>query len=237
MRPWDLSVVLTALRTAPFEPVATCSMKFLTMKLTFLLALATGRRRSELHAIGFKSLSWNREKQVFFLHVLPNFVSKTRISRGKRLEPVELASLRKFVDNDPAEMSLCPGRCLKAILTRTAARRRLGTTQLLLIAHDPNVTKDVGPHTISRWIKDTIVAGHNTVPNEQVPSQNIQARQVRVFAATQLFFRAPLSLVLKMGGWMSHNTFTSFYLKESTVESDNGLALAPCLVRGTQMDV
>ena len=49
--PWDLSLVLTVLRSKPFEPIRSISMKNLTLKTVFLLALASGKRRSELHAL------------------------------------------------------------------------------------------------------------------------------------------------------------------------------------------
>ena len=50
---WDIVVVLQALTRAPFEPLASASDKILTYKTVFLLALATGKRRSELHAFLF----------------------------------------------------------------------------------------------------------------------------------------------------------------------------------------
>jgi integrase len=48
---WDLGIVLKALQLSPFEPLDLISFRFLTYKCCFLLALATGRRRSELHAL------------------------------------------------------------------------------------------------------------------------------------------------------------------------------------------
>jgi hypothetical protein len=48
---WDLGIVLKASQLSPFEPLDLISFKFLTYKCCFLLALATGRRRSELHAL------------------------------------------------------------------------------------------------------------------------------------------------------------------------------------------
>jgi hypothetical protein len=50
---WNLGIVLKALQLSPFEPLDLISFKFLTYKCCFLLALATGRRRSELHALLF----------------------------------------------------------------------------------------------------------------------------------------------------------------------------------------
>ena len=47
---WNLSLVLHQLTKAPFEPLKEASLKHLTFKTVFLLALGSGKRRSEIHA-------------------------------------------------------------------------------------------------------------------------------------------------------------------------------------------
>ena len=47
---WNLSVVLNELTKAPFEPMKDTDLEHLTSKTAFLLALASGKRRSEIHA-------------------------------------------------------------------------------------------------------------------------------------------------------------------------------------------
>ena len=47
---WNLSVVLNELTKAPFEPMKDTDLKHLTLKTAFLLALASGKCRSEIHA-------------------------------------------------------------------------------------------------------------------------------------------------------------------------------------------
>ena len=44
---WNLSLVLPQLTKAPFEPLREASLKHLTFKTVFLLALGSGKRRSE----------------------------------------------------------------------------------------------------------------------------------------------------------------------------------------------
>ena len=46
---WNLSLVLHQLTKAPFEPLKESSLKHLTCKTVFLLALGSGKRRSEIH--------------------------------------------------------------------------------------------------------------------------------------------------------------------------------------------
>ena len=47
---WNLSVVLNELRKASFEHMNDTDLKHLTLKTAFLLALASGKHRSEIHA-------------------------------------------------------------------------------------------------------------------------------------------------------------------------------------------
>ena len=50
---WDLGIVLEALSKPPYEPLREESLKHLTLKTVFLLAMASGGRRSELQALVF----------------------------------------------------------------------------------------------------------------------------------------------------------------------------------------
>ena len=47
---WNLSLVLHQLMKPPFEPLRKASLKHVTFKTVFLLALGSGKRRSEIHA-------------------------------------------------------------------------------------------------------------------------------------------------------------------------------------------
>ena len=47
---WNLSLVLHQLTKPPFEPLKEASLKHLTFKTAFLLALGSGKRRSEIYA-------------------------------------------------------------------------------------------------------------------------------------------------------------------------------------------
>ena len=64
---WDLSLVLLALTRPPFEPLAKADLKILTFKTVFLLALASDKRRSKIHAWTFDSFSRKKDwSQVTF---------------------------------------------------------------------------------------------------------------------------------------------------------------------------
>ena len=50
---WDLGIVLEALSKPPYEPLREAFLKHLNLKTVFLLAMASGGRRSELQALVF----------------------------------------------------------------------------------------------------------------------------------------------------------------------------------------
>ena len=74
---WDLSLVLDCLKESPFELMSSCSLKCLTQKTVFLIALASGRRRSEIHALSASSGSVNlsADKSSVKLHFFPRIFS------------------------------------------------------------------------------------------------------------------------------------------------------------------
>ena len=50
---WDLGIVVEALTKPPYEPLREASLKHMTLKIVFLLSMASAGRRSELQALVF----------------------------------------------------------------------------------------------------------------------------------------------------------------------------------------
>jgi hypothetical protein len=46
----------------PFEPMERASLKYITLKTVFLVALATAQQRSELHALSYENISFDKER-------------------------------------------------------------------------------------------------------------------------------------------------------------------------------
>ena len=74
---WDLTRVLAALRSPPFEPLAEATFRDLTKKTLFLLSLATARRIGELQALSSRVAWVGGDISVEYL---PEFVAKTESS-------------------------------------------------------------------------------------------------------------------------------------------------------------
>jgi hypothetical protein len=63
----------------PFEPMDRASLKKITLKTVFLVALATAPRRSELHALSYEKISYNKERGEIQLTSVPGFLAKNQV--------------------------------------------------------------------------------------------------------------------------------------------------------------
>ena len=78
---WNLSLVLHQLTKAPFEPLREASLKHLTFKTVFLLALGSGKRRSEIHAWQHKNIRHQSDWSKVSLFPSPSFLSKNQLAK------------------------------------------------------------------------------------------------------------------------------------------------------------
>ena len=111
---WILSVVLNELTKAPFEPMKDTDLKHLTLKTVFLLALASCKHRSEIHAWVANKVSSNLgqwEKVALFPS--SDFIAKNQLARegSQSGSPVTIPALTTIVDRQFKEhRTLCPVR-------------------------------------------------------------------------------------------------------------------------------
>ena len=91
---WDLSWVLTCLQKAPFEPLYKASNLHVTIKTTFLLALATAKRCSEIHALAMDAnhLTFNQSDRSVSLIVQTGFLAKNQLP-SINPDPIVIPSL------------------------------------------------------------------------------------------------------------------------------------------------
>ena len=116
---WNLSLVLHQLTKAPFEPIKEVSLKHLTFKAVFLLALGSGKRRSEIHAWQNKNIRHQSDWSKVSLYPSPSFLSKNQLAKEgpDSVAPVVIPVLAPTLDR-----SLCPVRALRYYLDRTSGR-------------------------------------------------------------------------------------------------------------------
>ena len=154
---WNLGLVLAALNSPPFEPAEGVDLRFLYYMCCFLLALASGRRRSEIHAFSVSDscLCFNRNKSSVTLLTDPCFLGKNQIpDRGA--EPVIIPALPE----DASSRLSCPIRILSIYLDRTKNSRPAKNTRLFLPLKKG--ISDISAKTISSWICRTILLAYES---------------------------------------------------------------------------
>ena len=124
---WNLSLVLHQLTKAPFEPLREASLKLLTFKTVFLLALGSGKRRSEIHAWQYKNIRHQSDWSKVSLFPSPSFLSKNQLAKEgpESVAPVVIPALAPTLDKSlESDRSLCPVRALRYYLDRTSGSAR-----------------------------------------------------------------------------------------------------------------
>ena len=202
---WDLSLVLDCLKDSPFEPLSSCSLKCLTQKTVSLITLASGPRRSEIHALSASSGSvhFSADKSLVKLHFFPRFLAKNQVPSVAGI-PVEIPSLSS--DKGRSGTLLCPVHALPFYTKRTRSFRR--KRERLFISCVKNYDK-ISPSTISRWIVDTVRFAYD---QKCISTSNkICATELRALSASFAWLNGvPLDAVLRAISWCSEDSFIRF---------------------------
>ena len=212
---WNLSLVLHQLTKPPFEPLREASLKHLTFKTVFLLALGSGKRRSEIHAWQHKNIRHQSDSSKVSLYPSPSFLSKNQLAKEgpNSVAPVVIPALAPTLDKTlKSDRSLCPIRALRYYLDKTADLRQ--NKELVFVSFKKVFDKDISPATISSWIKQTVILCYE-LSEQALTLHQVKAHDVRAFAASKAFqLGVSLDQILSACHWKSHNTFTQFYLKD-----------------------
>ena len=203
---WSLPKVLEALAKHPFEPMAKASLMDLTVKTSFLMALASGQRRSTLHALSTAPGHIRWEKDGVRLIPRPGFIAKNQTANCKAIEIfLKPISALSSIGEDKV---WCPVRALKWYLDRTKTHRR--HDQLFLTCKEP--FSPASMDTISRWIVRAIRAAGNSA---LMPEATPRAHDTRgVSASWALFAGVGQEEILRAAFWNTPNTFISCYLTD-----------------------
>ena len=225
---WNLALVLSRLQRGPFEPLQSTSMKFLSHKVAFLVALASAKRRSELRAFSKKILHHPNWKSVT-LRPLPKFVAKTEVPGRPetRLQDVTIPSLRDFLGPDLALDAVnCPVRAIKVYLSRTQDLR--GDRPELFIPYKHGAKQSIAPATISSWIQKTVRFAYEEASEDEAAALHVRAHDLRAVSTSwNLHSMVRLSDIMRAAQWRSHTTFTAFYLKDMALCEEDMLRLGP----------
>ena len=205
---WSLPAVLKVLASAPFEPLHKASLRLLTLKTAFLVAIASGHRVSSLQALCVDPghLRW----EASGVRLIPRigFLAKNQSLKSGSVEIfLPAISTLSSVEEDKV---WCPVRALKWYVDRTKSIRASSSLFVATIA--PH--KGVATSTLSRWLVECIeMAG-----TEAILSVRVRAHDTRsVSSSWALFNGASLKEIQQAAFWSNSNSFTSCYLKDVVV--------------------
>lgn len=210
---WSLPKVLEALAKPPFEPLSSAKLHHLTIKTVFLVAVASGHRRSSLHALSTAPGRLRFEPRGVRLRPEASFIAKNQTSSSGPVE-IFLGKLSSF--SSVAEDKVwCPVRALRWYLDRTRELR--SGDKLFICSKRPH--SPASPSTISRWIVEAIRAGGpEALTSGQVP----RAHDTRSISSSwALFSGVPTADILKAAYWRSSNTFIACYLRDISPSEEN----------------
>ena len=105
---WDLSWVFCLQKTS-FEPLHKASKLHVTIKTAFLLALATAKRCSEIHAMAMDAnhLRFNPSDGSVSLILQTGFLAKNQLPSISP-NPIVIPSLPRICKRDQLDRHLCP---------------------------------------------------------------------------------------------------------------------------------
>ena len=233
---WNLVYVLDMLLHKPFEPLSQASLKHLTYKTVFLVAMACSCHISELHALDVRKLQHDPEWKYVWLAPNSLFLAKNQTDRRpSSSRQFKLTNLTQFVGVHEPDRLLCPVRALRYYLQRTKPFRR--NRRALFLSLQTNRKSDITKQSINIWIRNTIrlayaLSGHQA--DQLGRTTNHEIRSV----CSSLAYEKSMSLntVLRACHWKNHNTFTSYYLRDVTVLCNELMRLSPLVTAATVLE-
>ncbi|KAI2659854.1 Tyrosine recombinase slr0733 [Labeo rohita] len=205
---WDLSVALQGLREAPFEPLASVELKYLSLKTALLTALASIKRVGDLQAFSVYEacLEFGPGDSHVILRPRPGYVPKVPTTPF-RDQVVNLQAL-PLEEADPASALLCPVRALRIYVDCTRHFRR--TEQLFVCFGGQQKGNAVSKQRLAHWVVDAISLSYQN-QGEPCPL-GVCAHSTRSVASSYAMAHgASLADICRAAGWATPNTFARFY--------------------------
>jgi len=222
------------LLTIPYEPLSDATLRDLTKKTMFLIALASGKRRSEIAALVADQRHLQFADGFSSVTLIPavSFRSKTQpVLRPSDTWTIPSLSLLVGAEDDRL---LCPVRTLRYYLDRTKDDQRRGLGSQLFLPLSPDV-RTTTPNMVSRLICNTIFRAYLS-DDDPADTDNVRitAHEIRAMAASWKATNCvPLDEVLRTASWKNSTTFTSHYLRDLCQQQEGLYSLGPLVVGQT----
>ena len=235
---WDIGLVLRYLKSGKLSTTGRLSPKDLTLKLVFLLALATGKRRSEIHALDQDIRLVNNEWDEVVLRPRPDFLGKTHFATGGAgtFSEIVLKSINSADGYTLEEKSICPVTTLR-VYQRVSREYRSEGQERLIISYVQGKSDDIKKQTISNYLKLVVQQAYLDSASDESVCQdfNMSPHDLRGIATSlKASKNVTMAEILQSGVWASANTFLTHYVKKFTCdELSNLYRLGPFVAAGT----
>ena len=166
---WDLSWVLRYLNSPEFEPLSQASLRALSLKTLFLLALATAKQVGELQALSSIVTFVGGDACLSYI---PQFVAKSESLTRSIPRSFLVKSLSDFAAGLDDDLLLCPVRALRIYLHRT---RSLSPLRHRLFVSPRRPSRTMSKNAVSFFLHEVIHAAGASRP--EVGS--VRAHEVR----------------------------------------------------------
>ena len=231
--------MLKYLKSEKFKKADEVSLKDLTLKTVFLITLASGKRRGEIHALR-NEIAASPDNDKLFLKPTADFLGKTHmITHGEgTFKEIILPRLQCNQGSGPTDALLCPVECMYLYRERTRAIRT-PEQKKLFISYMPGIKKDIGKPTISNYLKQTVIDAYLCAESnpDMVPRPNMHPHEIRQVATSlKLAKGATMADVVAAGCWKSPTTFIKHYMQDYRVDTVTKLCSLNCIAAGTALN-
>ena len=203
---WNLEVVLAHLRR--LEPMRSLSPVQLRAKCLFLVAVASGKRVSELTHLGWDEPFLHFSKCSASLIYIPEFLAKTENPTSLH-SPLIINSISSSAP-DQAEKFVCPVRALH--YWRAHIRSLPHKDPLQLFQHPSGARASV--REVSKTLVDLIKSSHAGLDDADARLLCVKAHDIRAVAASRVWsLRPSWSDLASAFNWRNKNVFISIYAR------------------------
>ena len=203
-----------------------------------MLALVSGKRRSEIHAWVANKVSNLGQWEKVDLFPSSDFIAKNQLARegSQSVSLVTIPAITAIVDKQFKEdRTLCLVRAVRYYLDLTKDLR--GSQSFLFISFKKGHTSDIRPATLSSWLKQTILLCYIQADQQALDLVQVKEHDIRAFAASKAFYGGvSVDQIMQACHSKAHNTFTNFYLKDLTWSNNNNMYLEPVVAAQEVLD-
>ncbi|XP_067221487.1 uncharacterized protein [Chanodichthys erythropterus] len=214
---WDLGLVLDALSMSPFEPLDKVDFKILSFKTALLLALASAKRVSEIHAFSVHSACMQFMPGDAGVVLKPNPAFMPKILGA--IIPLELRAFHPppFASSEQQKLNaLCPVRALRIYTQRTRGFRE--SDQLFVSWTKPRTGKPITKQRLSHWIVEAISLAYSS--KGLVSPPGLRAHSTRGMSTSWALFKGvTIQDICEAASWSSPHTFARFYKLDVTAQT------------------